>query len=300
MRKSLQLLTLLGIAPLLSWTPLYAQGLDGLPKGFPTADLEYLGDNQFQSPSFGYFQLDTSIKNRVIHTVLGPMIWDWDESNEVITLHTEWWGDLYTQLPTVPAANNVLGFRWPYLQSEITGAVYYVNVSADSSDPESTPFYNHRLVDGEPIAWQHSIGVDLSSAANYYKAAETIVGQMQSVLAQMALLQEEFVNLPVSVEGGEEAISEKFDQVEEQFLTMHKIYVKFVFYYHRCTLAPVWSEREGKPDEVITLADAYVRELPGLKTIAEETYGNGQEILYINCVSLVTQKMNQLKQLVGG
>ena len=47
--------------------------LDSLPEGLPTDDIEYLGDNQFSSETFGNFELDTSIKNRVIPSDAGSV-----------------------------------------------------------------------------------------------------------------------------------------------------------------------------------------------------------------------------------
>jgi len=75
---------------------------------------------------------------------------------------------------------------------------------------------------------------------------------------------------------------------------MHEIWVKFVFYYHRCALAPVWAEREGKSDAEITLAQQYVNQLPGLETIALNGYQSGQRILYENSVQIKTAKTNEL------
>ena len=157
------------------------------PDGFITDGLMYYGDYQFSSETLGDFEVDTSIDNRIIHSLLGPLVWNYDSSSEIVTLQSEWWGSLYTHVPGTSAdktAASGLGLQWPYVKSEITGAVYYVNVSSDPDDSESTPFYNHRQVDGQDIGWQHSIGIDLSSASNYYTAAETIVGQMQSLLSR--------------------------------------------------------------------------------------------------------------------
>ncbi len=110
MRKTLKLLALSGVAYLVAWSTMSAQiGIDSLPEGLPTDDVEYLGDNMFSSPTLGKFELDTSIKNRVIHDVLGPLVWGWDESTEVITLYTEWYGALMTQLPTVADAKKNIG-----------------------------------------------------------------------------------------------------------------------------------------------------------------------------------------------
>ena len=301
MRKTLKLLTLTGVAYLIAWTTASAQ-FDSLPEGLPTGDVTYLGDNQFTSETLGDFELDTSIKNRVIHTVLGPMVWEWNESTEVVTLHTEWWGDLQTHTPGT-AADKVsasgLGFEWPYVKSAITGATYFVNVKADTNDAESTPFYNHRQVNGQDIGWQHSIGIDLYNAANYYTAAETIVGQMQTLRQTVENLQNEYVNLAVSIAAGQGPIDEKFAQVEAQFLALHDLYTNFVFYYHRCSLAPVWAARVGMDDTYIALANAYVKQLPTLEATAVNTYANAQEILYNNCASIKAQKTAQLNTLIA-
>jgi len=301
MRKTLKLLTLTGVAYLIAWTTASAQ-FEGIPDGLPVTDDDYLGDNQFSSDLLGDFELDTSVKNRFIHTILGPLVWDWDEATEMVILHTEWWGDLYTHLPDVSEENkhaSGLGFTWPLVKSEITGAIYEVNVKADFSDPESTPFYNHRKLNGEKIGKQRSIGVDLSSAENYYKSAETSVGQMQSILAVMVQLQRQYVDLVVSTSTGMGPIDQKFEQINAQFLEMHEIWVKFVFYYHRCALAPVWAEREGKSEADIKLAQAYVNQLPDLETTAQNVYRNGQEILYVNSVQIKNAKMHALNAILA-
>ncbi len=188
---------------------------------------------------------------------------------------------------------------WPYVKSSITGAVYFSNVSADISDPLVTPFYNHRQVDGSDIGWQRSIGIDLYSAENYYKAAETMVAQMQLSRANMETLQNQYVELAVSLEGGQGPIDEKFEQIEAQFLAIHELYTKFVFYYHRCSLAPVWAARLGMAQSVIDLGNAYVNQLPGLEATAVAVYGNGQEILYENSNSIRAAKTAQYNQLVA-
>ena len=268
----------------------------------PTGDVEYLGDNQFSSDLLGDFELDTSIKNRVIHSVLGPLVWEWDEATELVTLRTEWWGDLYTHVPGTAAdkiSASGLGFEWPYVKSKVTGAPYFVNVNVDTSNPEFAPFYNHRQVNGQDIGWQRSIGVDLSNAENYYKAAETIVGQMQTVLATMVQLQNEYVDMSVAISSGQGPIDEKFAQIEAQFLTMHELYVNFVFYYHRCSLAPVWAAREGKTEAAINLARAYVNQLPSLESTAVAVYGNGQEVLYVNSQQIKNSKTNTLNAMIA-
>ena len=115
----------------------------------------------------------------------------------------------------------------------------------------------------------------------------------------MVAIQNEFANLSVSIAAGQDPIDQKYAQVEAQFIAMHQAYTKFVFYYHRCSLAPVWAEREGKSEEAIALANAYVNQLPSLNTTAVAVYSNCQEVLYVNCVNLKTQKTNQLTALIA-
>lgn len=303
MRKTIRYIAFAGVAHLIAWTTVTAQiGVDSLPEGLPTDDIEYLGDNQFSSGVFGDFELDTTNNKRVIHEILGPMVWDWDEETEIVTLHTEWYGALYSHVPGVSEEKmhaSGLGFTWPLVKSEITGFTYHVKVDADMTDPERTPFYNHREVDGEPVGWQRSIGVDLYSAKNYYKSAEVVVGQMQQVLQNMVNAQEAYVNLPVSIAGGQGPIDNQFEQLNAMFLNLHDLYTKFVFYYHRCSMAPVWAERDERPQAEIDLAQAYVNQLPHPKAIAEQVYANAQEILYTNAFNIKTAKMNQLNELIA-
>ena len=304
MRKTIRYIAFAGVAHLIAWTTVTAQiGVDSLPEGLPTDDIEYLGDNQFSSGVFGDFELDTTNNKRVIHEILGPMVWDWDEETEIVTLHTEWYGALYTHVPGVSEEKmhaSGLGFIWPLVKSEITGFIYHVKVDADMTDPERAPFFNHREVDGEPVGWQRSIGVDLHSAENYYKSAEVVVGQMQQVLQNMVNAQEAYVNLPVSIAAGQGPIDNQFEQLNAMFLNLHDLYTKFVFYYHRCSMAPVWAERDERPQAEIDLAQAYVNHLPQLTAIVElDVYPNAQKILYTNAVSIKTAKMNQLNQLIA-
>ncbi len=279
--------------------PIPSQMTRYFPPGFPTGDILYYGDYRFGSATFGFFNFDPSIEDRFIHDVIGPTVWEQDSTTGVVTLFTEWWGNLYTFPPQMSVNQSPLGIKWPYVKSEITGAIYYVDANTDMSNPLRTPYYNHRQINGLDIGWQRSIGVDLSSAANYYKAAETIVGQMQMVLQRMGNLQQEYIDLNVSIAEGQGPIDQKFDQVNAQFLAMHEVYTKFVFYYHRCSLAPVWAEREGQSQAKIDLAQWYVDQLPNLEGIATTVYGNGQEVLYVNCVNLKTQKTNEFNQLVA-
>ncbi len=143
----------------------YPSSLDHLPAGLPLDDIEYLGDNQFASKTFGEFELDTSIKNRIIHNTLGPLIWEWNEAGAFVELHTEWWGQLRSAMP---GQSSPLGVNWPYVYSVNQDITYLVNVSGNG-----IPFYDHFR-----NQWVDAIGIPPWDTQSYFNFAAAYVSLM--------------------------------------------------------------------------------------------------------------------------
>ena len=293
MRKHIRLLTLLLATQFFAWFVGSAQQdpFESLPDGFPVDDVTYLGNYSFTSETFGDFQIDPTVKNRVIHGVLGPFIWSWDETTKIVTLTSEWWGPLKTCWPA-DIATAGLGFSFPYFSSDYAGATYLI----DPTGSTSAPFFNMTLdANNNPVGWQSAIGVSLNDASSYYGAAQTMITQMQQQVAAMQASRDELAALQVQI--GNTNIEQKREQVIGQFQLMDELYVRFLFFRHRLILAPQWVSTMGGDDAAVTAAQNWVAQLPDLDALSLEVYAAGQTTLFVETETLYATKLQQRTQL---
>ncbi|MCG8528631.1 MAG: CRTAC1 family protein [Opitutales bacterium] len=265
---------------------------DGFPSGFPTDDVVNLGDNRYQSATFGTFSLDTSVENKVIHDVLGPFIWNYDPLTKIVTLETEWYWTLRTSLPTESSS---LGFAFPYVISDLYNTIYLVDVSGAST----TPFFNHgQNPDGSFIGWQSAIGLNLWDAQNNYLQAEALVVQMQQASAELGVIKAQLEAMQVAV--GSNNIELKREEAIQKFAQMHSYYQKYIFYFNRGAVAWVFVQQRGGTDAEIALAQAWANALIPLTATAEEAYAAGQTTLFIDIEGSIYPAKVQQREAIQG
>ncbi len=97
----------------------------------------------------------------------------------------------------------------------------------------------------------------------------------------MGRLIEVYANKLTSDERKRPYIMEDYYYMQQVFQRVHESYTFFVFYYHRCALAPVWAERAGAPIAfVTTVRTNYVDRLPQLENAVTGVYQIAQNITY--------------------
>jgi hypothetical protein len=272
MKKTLKIMALAGISQLISWTHLHGQfGLESLPEGFPKDGITYNGDNSFTSAAFGSFRLDTSIKNRVVHDILGPLIWSYENDTKIVVLSTEWFGKLLTTLPTEKSS---LGFEWPYLKSDYTGAVYIINLSGDTNKP----FFNtNKLPDGTDVGWQSAIGLELTNAQGFYLQTEARFVHMQQILQTIRLLRDELAQMGVLP--GSDNIDQKRSQAIAELAKLNSVYGHFLFYANRTVLAAGFVARNGGTEEEVAAANQWGAAIAGLSEGAAALMQSAQAVI---------------------
>jgi hypothetical protein len=243
-----------------------------IPDGFPTNDLTYTGNNTFTSPTYGTFTVDPNVENKVNHTLLGPLVWSYDDATKIATLASEWWGPLMTALP---GEQSSLGINFPYVRSEYTSSVYYVELETALD----APFYNHNVREDQTvIGWQAAIGIGLQDARSQYIAAEQQVTAMQQAVHQMRLSRDALAG--TSVQNGMQAADIHRAAIIAQFETMDGYYGRYLFHHQRTSRAWVFVQSQGGSDEQIVEAQSWISRLDGLTDLALSVYLEGQQVLY--------------------
>ena len=291
MRKHKRLVALLVTTCFAAWFQGSAQQnpYENLPNGFPIGDVNYIGDNSYSSLTFGDFQLDPNIHNRVIHNVLGPFVWEWNENTKVVTLRSEWWGPLYT---CVPSNEDTAEVKFPYVRSEYTGAIYLV----DPTGSTGTPFYNHNKdANNNDVGWQSGIGLNLNDAHSNYIAAETMVRQMQEQLHAMRVARDQLSGATVAI--GNTNLEQYRQQVIDHFQVVNDLYGRFLFYRLRLILAPQWVRTMGGEDGDISAAQEWVSHIPALEQVSAEVFQEGQQTLFDQTENIFATKVQERAQL---
>jgi hypothetical protein len=262
---------------------------DFIPEGFPTDDLIYNGNNSFTSPTFGSFTVDPNVENRVVHSLLGPLVWSYSQLTQIALLDSEWWGPLQTALPGTQSS---LGFTFPYVLSDFTGSIYYVElVSALDA-----PFYNHNVRDDQTvIGWQAAIGIGLQDAGSHYLAAEQQVGNMQQSVHQMRVLRDQLSG--VSVQNGMQVADSVRQSVISHFEAMDEHYGRYLFHHQRTARAWVFVQANNGSVQQISEAQSWIERLEELTQLALAVYLEGQQVLYEQTEPLYANLLAQWTQI---
>ena len=242
-----------------------------LPENFPIGDVISLGNNAYSSSTFGDFTLDPGSDNRVLHQVIGPFTWTYDENSKIVTLNSEWWGPLYTTLPTESSS---LGHVFPYVRSEYTGSDYFVEVS------NTTPndFYNHgKDANGAEIGWQNAIGIGLADYVNHYLAAENYVKEMQQKHHNMRVMRDQLAAM--TVEPGNPNLENHRQAIIDTLNSMNTTYSRFLFHFQRTVRAWVFVRNEGGSDQQVIAAQNWVPKAAAIHDIIYAEFVGAQRTM---------------------
>ncbi len=271
-----------------------------LPEDFPVSDYTLVEGNSYTSPTFGAWEVDTTVENRIVHAVLGPLTWANDTETDLVTLSTERWGALYTTFGTFEAAEDrpvtTAGLaiqNFPVVLSELDSGYY----SIDNSGENPTPFFNHTKLDEEegPIGAQAFIVYQINDFEGYFAGLVGKQSDMQSVLDGMYEMLAKLQSQNAYI--GNSHIEEYYGNLVTDFETLHATYEDFVFFYHRLALTPYWVEAMGGTEENVASAQLYVNQLPLLEQAVLDIYKAAQVIRFENAEFLRTQLLGIISEL---
>lgn len=266
----------------------------------PVSDAEMVGEGLYSSPTFGSWQIDATTDNRIIHDILGPLVWSTDEETGLTTLSTERWGALQTTFVVIeegeerPTSTDGLAIvqNFPVTWSTLEQGYFSIDISGENENP----FFNHSKDDeGVPFGYQNYIGVALNDAPGYFNNAVSSISDMGEALDNIYRY---FAILSVqSAYIGNTEIENYFNKTVEAFEELHQSYTEFVYYYHRTVLSAHWVEQMGGTEEDIADANLYIQQLPQIEQEAHDIYGAAQIVRFEQAEPLKDLLLSYIEEL---
>lgn len=285
----------------LNFTSLNAQEnqqLKMLIERFPISlgEVVSLGDHRYKSETFGSFTF-YSMNDPIYHDLFGETnFYEYmdEDGGYGLLLNTIRWGRLRTDLPE---EEPVLGIQWPYVKSDITGNVYYIELNCETE----FPFYNHKLKeDGEFVGWQSSIGIELTDAESYYFACEQLYAQMQISQQNLASKYQEITNIDISTNAARSTLPAIREHSIEIFYDLYRTYTEFLWYRHRLLDTQRWIELSGGTEDDIYLAEVWIAHLYNNMEESYYTYLESSEEIHWNTEVYYFQVLKQWAKIDQG